>query len=89
MKHGKDVRDPSGHPRDPNAAKDVPALMFMMVEKSPGAFQLRFVSNDDLLHDLQSKEHFRPFWMTLISSMRSFASDSKVHQLPNVRIDEL
>jgi hypothetical protein len=34
------------------AAKEIPALMFVMVEKSPGAFQLRFVSNDALLHDL-------------------------------------
>jgi hypothetical protein len=61
MKHGKDVRDPSGHPRDPNAAKEVPALMFMMVEKSPGAFQLRFVSNDDLLHDLQEQGALQTF----------------------------
>jgi hypothetical protein len=35
MKHGKDMRDPRGRPRDPNAAKEVPgALMFVMVEIS-------------------------------------------------------
>jgi hypothetical protein len=87
MKHGKDVRDPSGHPGDPNAAKEVPALMFMMVEKSP------VLSNcDSFLMTIyctifRSKEQFRSFWMTPISSMRSFGSDSKVHLLLNVRTD--
>jgi hypothetical protein len=61
MKHGKDVRDPRGRPRDRNAAKEIPSLMFVMFEKSPGAFQLRFVSNDDLLHDLQERGALQTF----------------------------
>jgi hypothetical protein len=31
------------------------ALMFVMVEASPGAFRLRLVTNDDLIRDLKAQ----------------------------------
>ena len=37
------------------------ALMFVMVEQAPGAFGLRFVSNDDLLEDLKSQNMLQSF----------------------------
>jgi hypothetical protein len=61
MKRGKDARDSKGGPIDPNAAKEVPALLFSMVEKSPGAFVLRFVSNEDLIEDLRAQGALETF----------------------------
>lgn len=54
MKRGKGRYDYRGQPLDPNAPHEIPALQFM-VEKSPGAFTLRFVSNEDLIRDLQAQ----------------------------------
>jgi hypothetical protein len=55
MKHGKDMRNATGRPEDPNAAKEVMALMFALVEKAPGAFTLRLVLNEDLINALRSQ----------------------------------
>jgi hypothetical protein len=52
MKRGKDVRSSRGESLDPSAPHEVPALMFTMVEQSPGAFKLRFVCNEDLIRSL-------------------------------------
>jgi hypothetical protein len=38
MERGKDIWHASGHPEDPNAAKEIMAVMFVLVEKTPGAF---------------------------------------------------
>jgi hypothetical protein len=61
MKRGKNVRDSQGVPVDRSAAKEVPALIFSMVEKSPGAFVLRFVSNDDLIEDSRRQAALETF----------------------------
>jgi hypothetical protein len=55
MKSGKDLRDSKGQPIESTAPKELMALMFAMVEASPGAFRLRLVSNDDLIRDLQAQ----------------------------------
>jgi hypothetical protein len=55
MKHGKDVRNSKGQLLEPNAPNEVQALMFTMVEQSPGAFKLRFVCNQDLIRDLRAQ----------------------------------
>jgi hypothetical protein len=55
MKRGKEFRDSGGQPTDPRGAKEITALMFLMVEQTPGAFRLRFVSNDDLINDLRAQ----------------------------------
>lgn len=55
MKRGKDVRNSQGKPLDPNAPREVQAFMFTLVERSPGAFQLRFVCNEDLIRDLRAQ----------------------------------
>ena len=52
MNRGKDLRNPKGEPTKPEA-KEVPVLMFVMVEKAPGAFTLRFVCNEDVLSDIR------------------------------------
>ena len=52
MKRGKDLRDSHGEPTKPEL-KEVPVLMFVMVEKAPGAFTLRLVSNEEVLSDIR------------------------------------
>jgi hypothetical protein len=55
MKRGKDIRNASGDPEDPKAAKEVMAMMFVLVEKTPGAFTLRLIQNDEVIHALRSQ----------------------------------
>lgn len=53
MKRGKETRTARGQQTQSDSANEIMALMFVMVEQAPGAFRLRFVTNDDLLEDLQ------------------------------------
>lgn len=55
MKRGKDIRDATGRPEAPNPAKEVMAVMFVLVEKMPGAFTLRLVQNDEVIDSLRSQ----------------------------------
>jgi hypothetical protein len=55
MKHRKDVRNSKGQPLEPNAPHEVQVLAFTMVERSPNAFKLRFVWNEDLIRDLRAQ----------------------------------
>ena len=61
MKRGKEFRSANGQPIQPRSTNEIMALMFVMVEKTPGAFGLRFVSNDDLLEELQSQGALQSF----------------------------
>jgi hypothetical protein len=61
MKRGKDIRDASGRPEGPNAAKEVMAVMFVLVEKAPGAFTLRLVQNNEILNALRSQGALQTF----------------------------
>jgi len=61
MKRGKEVRSANGQLIQPRSANEVVALMFVMVEQAPGAFRLRFVSNDDLLENLRSQNMLQSF----------------------------
>lgn len=61
MKRGKELRSANGQPIQPRSANEVMALMFVMAEQAPGAFRLRFVSNDNLLKDLQSQNMLQSF----------------------------
>ena len=53
MKRGNDWRDSKGQPTKPEAPKELPLLMFVMVEKALGAFTLRLVCNEDVLGDVR------------------------------------
>jgi hypothetical protein len=53
MQHGKDMRDASGRSEDRNAAREVMAVMFVLVEKAPGAFTWRLVQNDGVVRALR------------------------------------
>lgn len=56
MKRRDDLRDSEGRPTEPEQSKkELPVLMFVMVEKSPGAFALRLVTNEDVLTDIQKQ----------------------------------
>jgi hypothetical protein len=55
MERGKDIRHASGHPEDPNAAKEIMAVMFVLVEKTPGLFTLRLLQNDEVIQALRSQ----------------------------------
>jgi hypothetical protein len=57
MKRGKDVRSSRGEPVERNVANDIAVLMFILVEQSPGAFKLRFVSNDELIETFANRKH--------------------------------
>jgi len=54
MKRAKEIRSAKGQPLEPHPTNELMALMFVLVEQAPGAFRLRFVSNDELLEELQS-----------------------------------
>jgi hypothetical protein len=74
MKRGKDVRNPTGKPLDPSAPHEVSALMFTMVERSPGAFTLRFVCNEDLIRDLRAQGALETFLDDAEALFRDFRS---------------
>ena len=61
MKRGKEIRSANGQAMQPRSTNEIMALMFVMVEQAPGAFSLRFVSNDDLLEDLKSQNMLQSF----------------------------
>lgn len=61
MKPGKEFRSANGQTMQPRSTNEIMALMFMMVEQAPGAFSLRFISNDDLLEDLKSQNMLQSF----------------------------
>lgn len=61
MKRGKEFRSANGQAIQPRSANEIMALMFVMVEQAPGAFKLRFVSNDDLLEHLQNQNMLESF----------------------------
>jgi hypothetical protein len=74
MKRGKDVRNPTGKPLDPSAPREVSALMFTMVEKTPGAFPLRFFCNKDLIRDLRAQGALETFLDDAEALFRDFRS---------------
>jgi len=55
MKRGKDIRDSKLEPFDENAPREAQVLAFTLVERSRGAYSLRFVCNEDLIRDLQTQ----------------------------------
>ena len=55
MKQGKDIRDASGRPEDPKAAKEVMAVSFVLVEQAHGAFGLRLVLNEEVLRAIRAQ----------------------------------
>jgi hypothetical protein len=61
MKRGKDVRDASGQPIDGKPPEEIPVLSFVMVQKASGAFILRFVTNEDVIGDLQRQSALGTF----------------------------
>ena len=61
MKRGKEFRSANGQRMQSHATNEIMALMFVMVEQAPGAFSLRFVSNDDLLENLKSQNMLQTF----------------------------
>lgn len=61
MKRGKDIREATGRPEDASAAKEVMAVMLVLVEKTPGAFTLRLVRNDEVISALRSQGAVQTF----------------------------
>ena len=55
MKRGKDVRNSKLESLDENAPREVQVLAFTLIERSSGAYSLRFVCNEDLIRDLQAQ----------------------------------
>ena len=61
MKRGKAVRDATGRPIDGKPPEEIPVLSFVMVQKASGAFILRFVTNEDVIGDLQKQNALNAF----------------------------
>jgi hypothetical protein len=86
MKRGKGVRDLSGKPIEGDAPREVPVLQFVLVEKLPGAFTLRFVTNQDLLDQLREQgalEGFLEDADQLYADFRKHFKDSPAPNRPN------
>jgi len=61
MKRGREIRSAKGQPIEPRPTNELMALIFVLVEQAQGAFSLRFVSNDELLEELQSQGTLQSF----------------------------
>jgi hypothetical protein len=83
MKRGKDMRDTSGRPEDPNAAKEVMAVMFVLVEQTPGAFKLRLVQNNEVLDALRSQGALQTFLNDMDELYANFRSQFQAPQNPS------
>jgi hypothetical protein len=83
MKRGKDMRDASGRPEDPNAAKEVMAVMFVLVEQTPGAFKLRLVQNNEVLSALRSQGTLQTFLNDVDELYANFRSQFQAPQNPS------
>jgi hypothetical protein len=86
MKRGKDVRDLQGKPVEGDASREVPVLQFVLVEKLPGAFALRLVTNEELLGQLQEQGALRGFLEDadqLYADFRKHFKDSLAPNRPN------
>jgi hypothetical protein len=86
MKRGKDVRDLKGKPVEGNVPTEVVVLQFVLVEKSPGAFTLRFVTNQELLDQLSEQGALHGFLQDadhLYSDFRSHFGDAPAPPRPN------
>lgn len=55
------MRDASGQPIDGKPPEEIPVLSFVMVQKASGAFILRFVTNEDVIGDLQRQSALDTF----------------------------
>jgi hypothetical protein len=83
MKRGKDIRDTSGRPENPNAAKEVMALMFVLVEKAPGAFTLRLVENNEVVDALRSQGALQTFLNDVDELYANFRNQFQAPQTPS------
>jgi hypothetical protein len=83
MKRGKDMRNTSGRPEDPNAAKEVMAVMFVLVEKSPGAFALRLVLNDEVISAIRSQGALQTFLSDVDELYANFRNQFQDPQTPS------
>jgi hypothetical protein len=83
MKRGKDMRDASGRPEDPNSTKEVMAVMFVLVEKSPGAFALRLVLNEEVISAIRSQGALQRFLEEADELYANFRSQLQTPQNPS------
>jgi hypothetical protein len=77
------MRDASGRPEDPNAAKEVMALMFVLVEQAPGAFTLRLVENNEVINVIRSQGALQTFLNDVDELCANFRSQCQTLQNPS------
>jgi hypothetical protein len=83
MKRGKDVRYATGRPENPNAAKEVMAVMFVLVEQTPGAFTLRLVLNDEVINAVRSQGALQSFLEEADELYANFRTQFEAPQNPS------
>jgi hypothetical protein len=83
MKRGKDIRNAAGRTEDPNAAKEVMVVMFALVEKTPGAFTLRLVQNEEVLNSLRSQGALDTFLNDVDELYMNFRGQFQAPQNPS------
>jgi hypothetical protein len=85
MKRGKDVRDLTLKPVE-GGPREVPVMQFVLVEKSAGAFTLRFVTNEELLEQLRGQGALQGFLAdadSLYADFRMQFGDASGPKRPN------
>jgi hypothetical protein len=83
MKRGKDIRNAAGHAEDPNAPKEVMAVMFVLVEKAPGAFTMRLVQNNAVLSTISSQGALETFLNDVDELYANFRRQFQAPQKPS------
>lgn len=80
------MRDLSGKPVEGSAPREVMVLQFVLVEKSPGAFTLRFVTNQELPDQLREQGALQGFLEDadqLYADFRKHFKDAPALNRPN------
>jgi hypothetical protein len=87
MKRGKEVRDSKGQPTGAEAPKEVPVLMFVMVEKGLGGLLVALrMQREDVLTDLRAQGADDTFLIhvdELYAEFRKRFEDTKTREYPN------
>jgi hypothetical protein len=86
MKRGRDIRNLQGKPTERNAPNEIPVLMVVLVEQSPGVFKSRLVTNEGIIEDLRSQGALQGFLEDadqLYADFRRRIDDAEIPLRPN------
>lgn len=85
---GGDIRNLQGKPTDRNTPNEIPVLMVVLVEWSPGVFKARFVTNEGIIENLRSQGALRGFLEDADQLYADFRRRSMTLKFRSVPIDD-